>query len=104
MVQVMTLNKLFHQILLIAAFIYLIMCPAVPELGDNIKHYVALKVEAKILQKDFKNSFNSTPLKLSNNSQGGFFVQPMTAQGWTIFSSLHSTLTLSILSTIRLVL
>jgi len=100
----MNSNKIFQYILFIAAFIYLVMCPAVHELGDNIKHYVALKLKAKILQKDFKNSFNITPLKLSNNSQGGIFVQPMTAQGWTIFSSLHSTLNLSILSTIRLIL
>ena len=100
----MNSNKIFQHIPFIAAFIYLVICPAVHELGDNIKHDVALKVEAKKLQKDFKNSFNITPLKLSNNSQGRIFVQSMTAQEWTIFSTVYSTLNLSILSTIRLIL
>ena len=100
----MSLNKIFHIFLFIASFIYLLLCPSVHKLDDNIRHDVALKVETKILQKDFTNSFNLNPLKLSNNSQGGILVHSMTAQEWTIFSTVHSTLNLSILSTIRLIL
>jgi len=68
----MSSNKIFHIFLFIASFIYLLICPSVHKLDDNIRHDVALKVEAKILQKDFKNSFNIIPLKLFKNSQGGF--------------------------------
>ena len=100
----MNSNKIFQHILFIAAFIYLVMCPAVHELSDNIRHDVALKVEAKILQKDLKKGFNDTFSKLSNNTQTGFFSQMRTVQELPIFSSAHSTLNLSILSTIRLIL
>ena len=100
----MNLNKIFHTILLIAAFIYLVMCPSVHELGGNIRHDVALKVGSKTLQKDFKKGFNFSFSKLSNDTQTGFFVQSMNTRELPIFSSSPSTLNLSILSTIRLIL
>ena len=100
----MNSDKIFQHILLIAAFIYLVMCPAIHELDNNIRHDVVLKVEAKILQKDFKKGFNDTFSKLSNNIQTGIFSQSRTAQELPIFSSSHSTLNLSILSTTRLIL
>jgi len=100
----MNLNKIFLNILSIFAFIYLVICPSIHELGNNIRHDVALKVEAKILQKNFEKGFSFTPLKLFNNTQAGVFVQSKTVQELPIFSSSNSTLNLSILSTIRLVL
>ena len=80
------------------------MCPAVHELGDNIRHDVVLKAEAKILQKNFKKGFSFTPFKLFNNTQIGVFAQSKAAQKLPIFSPLYFTLNLSILSTIRLIL
>ena len=100
----MTFNKLFHHILLIAAFVYLVMCPSVHELGDNIRHDFVYKVGTKTLQKDFKSGLNVTPSHLSNNAQNDSFVQLKDAQKHLFFSPLHSTLNLSILSTVRLVL
>ena len=95
----MTFNKLFHHILLITAFVYLVMCPSVYGLGDNIRHDVVHKVGTKTLQKDFKNGLSVTPLHFSNNTQNDSFVQLKYAQKHLFFSPLHSTLNLSILST-----
>jgi len=100
----MTFIKIFHRILFILAFTHLVICPSVHELGDNIRHDVALKVGAKRLQINFKNGFNFTFSKLSTNTQSGVFIQSRTAQELPIFSSSHSTLNLSFLSTIRLIL
>ena len=100
----MMLNKLFHHILLIAAFAYLVMCPSVQALGDNIRHDFVYKVGTKTLQKDFKSGFNVTPLHLSNNNQNDIFVQCKDAQKLLTFPPPHSTLNLSILSTVRLIL
>ena len=100
----MTLNKLFHHMLLIAAFVYLVMCPSVQALGDNIRYDVVPKVGAQILQKDFKSGLNVTTLHLSNNAQNDSFVQLKDAQKHLFFSPPHSTLNLSILSTVRLIL
>jgi hypothetical protein len=80
------------------------MCPAVHNLGDNIKHDLIPKVGAEKLQKDFKKGFNVTFSKLSNNTQPGFFTQSRTAQEISNLSSSHFTLSLSTLSTIRLIL
>ena len=100
----MTLNKIFHHILLITALVYLVMCPSVHELGDNIRHDFIYKVGTKTLQKNFKGGVNVTPLHLSNNTQNDSFVQLKDAQKLLTFSPPHSTLNLSILSTIRLIL
>ncbi len=100
----MNSNKIFQHILLIAAFIYLVMCPAIHELDNNIRHDVALKVEAKIQQKNFQKGFNLIPLKIFHSTQTGFFVQSKTRQELPIFPPSQSTLNLSILSTIRLIL
>jgi hypothetical protein len=100
----MTLNKLFHHILLIAAFVYLVMCPSVQALGDNIRHDFVYKVGTKILKKDFRSGLNVTPLHLSNNTRNDSFVQLKDAQKHLFFSPPNSTLNLSILSTVRLIL
>ena len=102
-VNCMNLNKLFYSIL-IGAFIYLVMCPAVHNLGDNIKHDLFPKVEAEKLQNDFKKGFNVTFSKLSNNTQPGFFTQSRTAQELSNLTSSHFNLNLSTLSTTRLIL
>ena len=99
----MNLNKIFYNIL-IAAFIYLVICPAVHNLGDNIKHDLCPKVGAEKLKKDFKKGFNVTFSKLSNITQPGFFIQSWTEQKLSNLSSFHFTLSLSTLSTIRLIL
>ena len=100
----MKLYKLFFSIMFIAAFVYLVMCPSVHELGDNIRHDVTLKVGTKTLLKDFKKGSNFIFSKLSHNTQNVFFAQSRTTQELPIISSSHSTLHLSIISTIRLIL
>ena len=99
----MTLNKLFHHILLIAAFVYLVMCPSAHALSDTIRHDIICKV-TKTLQKDFKSGMNVTTLHLPKNNQNDIFGQSKDTQKLLIFSPPYSTLNLSILSTVRLIL
>jgi hypothetical protein len=80
------------------------MCPAVHNLGDNIKHDLFPKVGAEKLKKDFKKGINVTFSKLSNNTQPGFFTQSRTAQELSTLSSSYLKLNPSILSTTRLIL
>jgi len=100
----MNYYKILFNIFFIVAFIYLVMCPSIHELGDTIRHDVTLQVGAKILLKDFKKGFNFTFSKLSTHTQNVFFVQSRTTQELPIISSSHSTLELYILSTTRLIL
>ena len=100
----MTFNNLFRHILLIAAFVYLVMCPSVHELGDNIRHDIVYKVGTKTLQKDSKSGLNVYNLHLSTNAQNDSFIQYKDAQKHLFFSPPHTNLNLSILSTVRLIL
>jgi len=80
------------------------MCPSVHELGDDIRHDIVLKMETEILQKIFKKGFNLIALKSLSSTQTGVPVESKTPVKFPIHSSPHSTLTLFILSTIRLIL
>lgn len=48
----MNFNRLFHTILFTIAFSYLVMCPAVHEFGDGIRHDLIYKAETKIFKKE----------------------------------------------------
>ena len=100
----MNYHKILFNIFFIVAFIYLVMCPSVHELGDTIRHDVTLKVGAKILLRDFKKGFNFTFSKLFTHTQNVFFVKSRPPQELPIISSLHSSLKFYILSTTRLIL
>lgn len=80
------------------------MCPSAQALGDNIRHDVVPKVGSKMIQKDFRSALNVNPLHLSSNTQADIFIQSKDAQKILTFSPPHSTLNLSILSTVRLIL
>jgi len=100
----MTWHRIFHNILFISAFTYLLMCPSVHELEDHIRHDVICKTGTKILQKGFNNGLDFTPLKLSNNIQTDLLVQSKATRKFINFLPSNSTLNLLIVSTVRLIL
>lgn len=100
----MVLNSLCHHILLVLAFVYLVMCPSVHELGDSIRHDVVYKSGTKTIQMDFKNHLSPAPLHVFNHNRNDIFVQSRDAQKLFFCLSLHPTLNLTIISTVRLIL
>lgn len=100
----MVLNRLCHHMLIIVAFVYLIMCPSVHELGDSIRHDVVYKAGTKTIQKDFKNHLSPAPLHVSNHNRNDIFVQSGDSQKLFFCLSLHPTLNLTIISSVRLIL
>ena len=100
----MRLTKNFHIILYGLAFIYLVMCPSVHQLGDIVRHDFAPQVVKQLQHKPFKKGFNLNPFKLHNTISVEDFAQFKTLEDITFSPSLLSTVTLSIVSTVRLIL
>ncbi len=100
----MRLNKIMHYFIFIFAFAYLIMCPSVHQIDENIRHDITVKVETKASKQNPKSNLAFNPLKIVNATREGISVHFRTLQELPVFLSLPSTLNLSMLSTIRLIL
>jgi hypothetical protein len=101
----MKASRAIHHILFILAFICLVMCPTVHQFGDNVNHDVIFKGPAKIIQKNSQKDGNTTPSQLPYIIQTVFYhLQSRTAQDFPALLSSHSTLNLSIVSSVRLIL
>jgi hypothetical protein len=100
----MCLNKILHYIVFIFAFVYLIMCPTVHQIGEDIRHDMTVKVEKKVSRQNPKSNLTCNPLKIVNAIREGISVYFRTLQELSVSLSSHSTLNLSRLSTVRLIL
>jgi len=100
----MKVTRAIHHTLFIAAFICLIMCPTVHELGDNVRHDVVFKGGAKTLQRSLQKGGIATPSPLPHTIQTAFYLQSQTAQELLLIASFHTALHLSVLSSVRLIL
>ena len=81
------------------------MCPEAHFLGDTIRHdLVVHKRVVKILKKDIGENFKSIPLSLAKTpeAESGFTLTRI--QQFSVFQSANSILTLTSLSTVRLLL
>ena len=100
----MKFTRKFHRILYLLAFIYLVMCPSVHQLGDIVRHDFTPQVGKQLQHKTFKKSFNHNPFKFHNNLQREDFAQFKTLEEIKFSPSLLATVKLSALSTVRLIL
>ena len=98
----MRLEKMFCTVLSVFILTNFLTYPPIHELGDNIRHDVVIKSGARILGKNFKEGFSFTPL--INKSLTDDFYQLTTKPNIPIFTLSTPTLSLSILSTTRLIL
>ena len=98
----MKLNKNFHHIIYIFAFIYLVLCPAVHQLDDAVNHDIVIKNEARLQQKECHKNVDSNLIKIFNS----FLTEPLSHPGneanHAITLSPVTPLSLSVLSTVRL--
>ena len=100
----MRFTKKFHSILYLLAFIYLVMCPSVHQLGDIVRHDLTPQVGKLLQHKPFKKGFNLNSFNLHNTTPLEDFVQFKTSEEIKFSPSLLSTVNLSALSTVRLIL
>jgi hypothetical protein len=100
----MKFTKSFYHIFYILAFIYLVMCPSVHQLGDIVRHDFTPQVVKQIQQKTFKKESNLNTFQLSNYIQTVDFDQTKILGVAKLAPSLISPLGLSALSTVRLIL
>ena len=81
------------------------MCPEAHVLADTIRHdLVVHKRVVKILKKDFGDNFNSIPLSLAKTPETESGLTVTRIQQCPVFQSFNSILTLTSLSTVRLLL
>ena len=81
------------------------MCPEAHFLGDTIRHdLVVHKRVVKILKEDFGDNFNSVPVGLVKTSETESGFASTYLQKCSTFQSFNSILTLTSLSTVRLIL
>lgn len=98
-------RKILHRILFIFTFLYLLMCPEAHVCGDTIRHdLVVHKRVVKILKEDFGDTFNSIPVGLAQASEMKSGLTVTHIQQCPVFQSANSILTLTSLSTVRLLL
>ena len=100
----MKLTKSFHHILYILAFIYLVMCPSVHQLGDIVRHDFTPQVVKQVQQKTFKKELNFNPFQLNDLTQTLDFGKTKTLCVVKLAPSSLPALDLSALSTVRLIL
>jgi len=100
----MKFTRSFHHILYLLAFIYLVMCPSVHQLGDIVRHDVTPQVVKQIQQKTFKKVFNLNPFQLNNLTQTVDFGKTKIVGVVKLVPSSLPSLGLSALSTVRLIL
>lgn len=100
----MRLTKKFHSILYLLAFIYLVMCPLVHQLGDVVRHDFTPQVGKQLHHKPFKKAFNFNPFTFHNNIQREDVAHVKTSEEIKFCPTLFSTVNLSALSTVRLIL
>jgi hypothetical protein len=99
----MKLAKNPLSFLYIVAFIYLVMCPSVHQLGDNIRHDVILKVKVYSQQDNYNNDYNFHPLRYANKLKIADIDQIRTC-AFVFFQSSLPDLDISTLSTVKLIL
>ena len=81
------------------------MCPEAHVLGDTIRHdLVVHKRVVKILKKDFGDNVTSLPVSLVKTSETESSLASTQIGKCPIFKSVNSILTLTSLSTVRLIL
>jgi len=100
----MRLTKKYHNILYVFAFIYLVMCPSVHQLGDIVRHDVTLKTGVQVQHNNFKKNFNSNPFTFARNTQTADFDDLQRVCDSKPTPALLPALDLSALSTVRLIL
>ena len=100
----MRLTKIFHNVLYLLAFVYLVMCPSVHQLGDIVRHDFTPQIGKQIQHKTFKKGFDLNPFTFYNNIQPEDFIHFKTSEEIKISPSFLSTINLSALSTVRLIL
>ena len=100
----MKFTRNIHHILYLLAFIYLVMCPSVHQLGDIVRHDFTPQVCKQLQQKTFKKDFNLNPFQFNNHTQTVDFDQIRTLCVVKHTPSLLPVLDLSALSTVRLIL
>ena len=100
----MKFTRNIHHILYLLAFIYLVMCPSVHQLGDIVRHDFAPQVCKQLQQKTFKKDFNLNPFQLNNHTQTVNFDKTKILSVVKLTPSSLPALGLSALSTVRLIL
>jgi hypothetical protein len=80
------------------------MCPTVHAFGEDIKHDLLPKTEAKKLQKETGRKVDLSFFKLSPTSHPNLFHHTTNVQEYAIYSSQYFIPNLSILSIIKLIL
>ena len=100
----MKFTRNLHHILYLLAFIYLVMCPSVHQLGDIVRHDLTPQVVKQIQQKTFKKELNLNPFQLNNHTQIVDFDKTKILSVVKLTPSSLPVLDLSALSTVRLIL
>ena len=100
----MRLVKNYHHILYVLAFIYLVMCPSVHQLGDIVRHDVTHKIGVQVQHNNFKKNLNGNPFNFSHNIQPADFDHINAVSVIKRAPSSSPALGLSALSTVRLIL
>ena len=100
----MSFHKKFHCFLFILIFSHFVMSPSVHQHSYIVKHDITIKQEAQALQKYFQKVFNRDQIMLSKTFRYSDFIQSGVFQESEISLTSYVAVTLSILSSTRLIL
>lgn len=94
--------KLFHQVIYLCAFLFMILCPAVHQVNDALGHDIVIKNGTGTQQRTKREKAANHPIRVLNAYPAAFKSPAMPAARHTHIPLPVTSFNLSVLSTIRL--
>ena len=94
--------KLFHQVVYLCAFLFVVLCPAVHQVNDALRHDIVIKNGTGTQQRTKRENADNHPILVLNAFPAAFNSPSMPAARHTVIPLPVISFNLSVLSTIRL--
>jgi hypothetical protein len=94
--------KLFHQVIYLCAFLFMVLCPAVHHVNDALSHDIVIKNGTGMRQKTKRKNAANHPIRILNTYPAAFNRPAMPAARHTDIPLPVTSFNLSVLSSIRL--
>jgi hypothetical protein len=91
-----------HQAVYLFAFLFMVLCPAVHQVDDALKHEIAIKNGTGTQQKTKREKAANHPIQAINDYPAAFMSSAIPAARHTVIPLPVTSFNLSVLSTVRL--
>ena len=97
-------HNIIHNLIFILTFTYLITCPVVHEISNDLIDYDLLNIESQLKKKKFKDDLSSPSDVVLQKAPLDIFYKSLSTKNISLSYSKHFNLNDPFLSTVRLIL